>query len=68
MNKKEGKNMNVAKKISSVLLALCLMVPCFSMVAYAADGKISFSDPETKVGEMCCPFHQRLPRGCRSES
>ena len=52
MNKKEGKNMNVAKKISSVLLALCLMVPCFSMVAYAADGKISFSDPETKVGEV----------------
>lgn len=52
MNKKEGKNMRVAKKISSVLLALCLLVPCFSMTAYAADGKISFSDPETKVGEV----------------
>lgn len=52
MNKKEGKNMKVGKKISSVLLALCLLVPCFSMVAYAADGKISFSDPQAKVGKV----------------
>lgn len=52
MNKKEGKNMKVGKKISSVLLALCLLVPCFSIVAYAADGKISFSDPQAKVGKV----------------
>ena len=52
MNKKEGKSMRMVKKVSGVLLALCLLVPCFSMVASAADGKISFSDPETKVGEI----------------
>ena len=52
MNKKEGKSMRLAKRISGVLLALCLAVPCFSMVVNAADGKISFSDPETKVGDI----------------
>ncbi|MGN1167985.1 MAG: cohesin domain-containing protein [Lachnospiraceae bacterium] len=44
--------MKVMKKISAVLLTLCLVLPCFSMVASAADGKISFSDPQTKVGDM----------------
>jgi len=39
------------KKISAVLLSLCLLVPCFSMVADAADGRISFTDPSTAVGE-----------------
>ena len=43
--------MKVMKKISAVLLSLCLMVPCFSMVALAADGRISFTDPSTAVGE-----------------
>lgn len=52
MNKKEGRSMKTVKKISSVLLAICLLVPCFSMVASAADGKISFTDPETKVGDI----------------
>lgn len=44
--------MRFTKKISAILLSLCLVVPCFSMVAQAADGKISFTDPETKVGDM----------------
>lgn len=44
--------MKFMKKISAVLLSLCLVVPCFSLVAQAADGKISFTDPETKVGDM----------------
>ncbi len=52
MNKKESKSMRIAKKISSVLLALCLLVPCFSLAVNAADGKISFSDPSTKVGDI----------------
>ncbi len=52
MKKKEGKSMRIMKKISSVLLALCLLVPCFSTDVSAADGKISFSDPETKVGDI----------------
>ena len=44
--------MKILKKISIILLSLCLCVPCFSMVAQAADGRISFSDPETAVGDM----------------
>lgn len=44
--------MKLMKKISAIVLSLCLCIPCFSMVAHAADGKISFTDPETAVGEM----------------
>lgn len=44
--------MKIMKKISALLLTLCLVIPCFSLVAQAADGKISFTDPETAVGEM----------------
>lgn len=39
------------KKLAVLLLAVCLMVPCFSMMTYAADGKIQFTDPQTKTGE-----------------
>ncbi len=44
--------MKLMKKISVILLSLCLCMPCFSMVAHAANGRISFTDPETAVGEM----------------
>ncbi len=44
--------MKFMKKISAILLSLCLCMPCFSMVAHAANGRISFTDPETAVGEM----------------
>ena len=44
--------MKLMKKISAIVLSLCLCIPCFSLVAHAADGKISFTDPETAVGEM----------------
>ncbi len=44
--------MKIIKKISIILLALALCVPSISMVAYAADGSITFTDPETKVGDM----------------
>lgn len=43
--------MKLMKKISAVLLSLCLLVPCFSMLVSAADGRISFTDPSTAVGE-----------------
>ena len=33
-------------------MSLCLCIPCFSMVAHAEDGRISFTDPKTAVGEM----------------
>ena len=44
--------MRLVKRISTVLLSLCLLLSCFSMVAYAADGRISFTDPSTAVGEF----------------
>lgn len=44
--------MKLMKRISAIVLSLCLCIPCFSLVAHAADGKISFTDPETAVGEM----------------
>lgn len=43
--------MKMMKKLATLLLAVCLVVPCFSMVSFAADGKIMFTDPSTKVGE-----------------
>lgn len=43
--------MKVMKKIATLLLAVCLAIPCFSLVSFAADGKIMFTDPSTKVGE-----------------
>ena len=33
------------------MLTICLLVACFSMSAFAADGKIMFTDPQTKTGE-----------------
>lgn len=39
------------KKLATVLLTICLIVPCFSMLTHAADGAIQFVDPNTKVGE-----------------
>ena len=44
--------MKMMKKLSVILLSICLCMPCFSMVAHAAHGRISFTDPETAVGEM----------------
>lgn len=43
--------MSKLRKKLSMLLVLCLLVPCISMVAYAAEGVLTFSDPTTKVGE-----------------
>ncbi len=33
------------------MLTVCLLVPCFSILTHAADGKIMFTDPSTKTGE-----------------
>jgi len=44
--------MKTMKKIATFLLAVCLVVPCFTMVSYAANGKIQFTDPSTKTGEV----------------
>ena len=44
--------MKMFKKIGILFMSLCLCIPCFSMVAHAEDGRISFTDPKTAVGEM----------------
>lgn len=49
--KKEDEHMKMMKKIATMLLAVCLVVPCFSIMALAANGKVMFTDPTTKVGE-----------------
>ena len=43
--------MKMMKKLATLLLAICLAIPCFSMVSFAANGAIQFSDPSTAVGE-----------------
>lgn len=44
--------MRTFKKILAALVCVCMLVPCVTFVAYAANGRISFSDPSTAVGEM----------------
>lgn len=43
--------MKAMKKFTTLMLTVCLLVACFSMSAFAADGKIMFTDPQTKAGE-----------------
>ena len=43
--------MNKIQKKLGMLLAFCLLLPCFSIVAHAASGVLTFSAPTTKVGE-----------------
>ena len=43
--------MKMMKRIANLLLVVCLAVSSFSMVAFAANGKIMFEVPSTKVGE-----------------
>lgn len=42
--------MKMMKKVATLLLAVCLVVPCFSMLTYARNA-IMFEDPSTAVGE-----------------
>lgn len=41
---KEEIIMKTMRKIAVLLLAICLVVPCFSLITYAADGRISLTD------------------------
>lgn len=43
--------MKMMKKLATLMLTVCLLVPCFSILTQAADGKIMFTDPSAKVGE-----------------
>lgn len=43
--------MKAMKRFTTVMLTICLLVACFSMSAFAADGKIMFTDPQAKAGE-----------------
>lgn len=42
--------MKKMKKILTLILTVCFMLPCFSVVSHAADGVIFFTDLETTVG------------------
>ena len=41
----------IMRKVAMMFLTLCMVVPYFSMLTYAASGRIMFTDPSTKVGE-----------------
>lgn len=43
--------MNIKKKISAAMLAVCLCISFLSTNVFAADGRISFTDPQTAVGD-----------------
>ncbi len=43
--------MKMIKKLATLMLVICLAVPCFSMLTYAADGRVMFTDPSAKAGE-----------------
>ena len=43
--------MKIMKRIAALMLAVCLILPGFSLVVNAAEGRVSFTDPETKTGE-----------------
>lgn len=43
--------MKIMKKIAAVMLALCLTIPMYSVMSYAASGRVSFTDLQTKTGE-----------------
>ena len=43
--------MKVLKKFAGMILAICLMVPMIGTVAFAAEGRLMFSDPSAKVGD-----------------
>ena len=41
--------MKMMKKIAMMVLAICLVIPCFSMLTHAQDGRISFTDHVSPV-------------------
>lgn len=43
--------MKVLKKLTGLILALCLMIPIFGTAVFAAEGVLMFSDPSAKVGD-----------------
>ena len=43
--------MKMMKKLATLLLAICLVFPCFATTVEAAEGVTFFTDLETKVGE-----------------
>lgn len=43
--------MKLAKRIATLLVVLCMTFGC-SMLAFAANGQLMFTDPSTKVGEV----------------
>lgn len=50
--KREERRMKIMKKLAMLLLSVCLIVPCFAMLTYAAEGQIMFSDPAAEGGTV----------------
>ena len=43
--------MKIMKKIAALMLALCLTITMYSVMSYAASGRVSFTDLQAKTGE-----------------
>ena len=43
--------MKSMKKIAALALSACLAAPMIGNIAYAAEGTLQFTDPQTQVGE-----------------
>ena len=43
--------MKMMKRIAALVLAVCLITPFMPQIVQAAEGRIMFSDPETRVGD-----------------
>lgn len=43
--------MKKLRKVTAMLMAVCLMAVCFSFTALAADGSLQFTDPSAAAGE-----------------
>lgn len=50
MKVRRGKFMKKIRKVLTLILTVCFILPCFPMTSFAADGIIFFTDLETSVG------------------
>ena len=47
---RRGKFMKKIRKVLTLILTVCFILPCFPMTSFAADGIIFFTDLDTSVG------------------
>lgn len=51
ITEERGIHMKMMKRIAALVLAVCLITPFMPQIVQAAEGRIMFSDPETRVGD-----------------